>query len=208
MVNKLRLIFLAMVLIPQGVMFGMARDSLLAANKYFSDIEAVSLASALILVLGMPSVTVQWMVGKPLDNIRQLCSRVKQGNYRELLSLPNESRDGDDSIVTLMRDMNWMARQIEIRETDLIMLIRLFTTLSTVDEIVYEEQAECLRDIVNSHVQRGMEELDIELCATYYISRKGQECLRGLNDVLVGKGVQVSFKSKFDSMHWLQNSVM
>lgn len=120
LVNKLRLIFLLMLLIPQGVMFAMAYDSSLAANKSFSQIEAVSLASALLLAMIMPSVTVQWLVGKTLDRMRQLCCQVKQGNYRELLSLPNESRNEEDDILILMRDMNWMARQIEIRERDLI----------------------------------------------------------------------------------------
>ena len=109
------------MLIPQGIMFGMAYHSLLASNKYFNEIEAASLASALMLAIGMPSVTVEWLVGKPLSRMRQLCYQVKRGNYRELLSLPNESRDGDgeDELLILMRDMNWMVRQIEIRERDL-----------------------------------------------------------------------------------------
>ncbi len=35
--------------------------------------------------------------------------------------MPNGARDGDgeDGMIILMRDMNWMARQIEIRENDL-----------------------------------------------------------------------------------------
>lgn len=121
LVNKLRLIFLVILLIPQGIMFGMAYDSLLASNKYFNQIEAASLASALILAMVMPGITVEWLVGKSLSRMRQLCYRVKQGNYRKLLCLPNESRDrdGEDAILILMRDMNWMARQIEIRERDL-----------------------------------------------------------------------------------------
>lgn len=119
LVNKLRLIFMIMLLIPQGIMFAMAYDSLLTANKAFSEIEAVSLASALVLAIIMPSVTVEWLVGRPLSRMRQLCHQVKQGNYRELLLLPNESRNEEDDIIVLMRDMNWMARQIEIRERDL-----------------------------------------------------------------------------------------
>lgn len=121
LVNKLRLIFLAILLIPQGIMFGMAYDSQLAANKYFNQVEAASLASALMLAIGMPGIAVEWLVGKPLRRMRQLCYRVKQGNYGELLSLPNESRERgeEDDILILMRDMNWMARQIEIREKNL-----------------------------------------------------------------------------------------
>jgi len=119
LVNKLRLVFLTILLIPQVIMFGMAYDSLLAMNKSFSQIEAVSLASALMLAIIMPGVTVQWLVGKTLDHMRQLCYQVKQGNYHELLSLPNESRNDEEDIMVLMRDMNWMARQIENREREL-----------------------------------------------------------------------------------------
>jgi diguanylate cyclase (GGDEF)-like protein len=94
----------------------MVSHSPLNGNRYFSEIEAVSIASALILILIMPSLTVEWLLGRHLNNMRQLCSRVKLGIYSELLSLPNEPSDGEEDIITLMRDMNWMARQIEFRE--------------------------------------------------------------------------------------------
>ena len=60
LVTKLRLVFLLILLIPQGVIFGMAYDSLLMENKSFSQIQAVSLASALVLTMIMPSVTGGW----------------------------------------------------------------------------------------------------------------------------------------------------
>lgn len=116
MVNKLRVAFFILLMIPQGIMFWMASYLPLHGNRYFNEVEAVSIASALFLILVMPGFTVEWLVGKPLDRMRQLCSRVKQGNYSELLSLPNEPSDGEDGIIILMRDMNWMARQIEFRE--------------------------------------------------------------------------------------------
>ena len=116
LVSKLRFVFLILLMIPQGIMFWMAFDSPLRGNKYINEIEALSLASALFLILVMPSLVADWLIGKHLNSMRQLCSRVKQGNYQELLSLPNEARDEEDNILTLMRDMNWMARQIEFRE--------------------------------------------------------------------------------------------
>ncbi len=116
MVGKLRLAFFILLMIPQGIMFWMASYLPLHGNRYFNEVEAVSIASALFLILVMPGLTVEWLVGKPLDRMRQLCLKVKQGNYSELLSLPNEASDGEDVILILMRDMNWMARQIEFRE--------------------------------------------------------------------------------------------
>jgi diguanylate cyclase (GGDEF)-like protein len=116
LVSKLRSAFFVLLMIPQGIMFWMASYSPLNGNRYFNEIEAVSLASALILILATPGLIVEWLAGKHLDSMRQLCSRVKQGNYSELLCLPNEPNDGEDDIIILMRDMNWMARQIEFRE--------------------------------------------------------------------------------------------
>ncbi|WP_094603024.1 hypothetical protein SPSIL_000440 [Sporomusa silvacetica DSM 10669] len=110
-----------MMLIPQGIMFGLAKGTTLVNDKWFSQIEAVSLVSALLLALATPSLLNEWLIGKPLEKMRYFCSKVKQGDYRERLALPNESRDRDDedSITILMRDMNWMARQIELREQEL-----------------------------------------------------------------------------------------
>ncbi len=121
MVSKLRLALLALVVIQHGVVFGMTYKSVLITEKSFSQIEAISLVSALLLALATPGVIVEWLIGKSLRKVRQFCLRVQQGNYQERLVLPNESRDGEgeDEIVVLMRDMNWMARQIEIRENHL-----------------------------------------------------------------------------------------
>jgi hypothetical protein len=57
---------------------------------------------------------------------------------------------------------------------------------------IYEEQAECLHDMVQSHVRRGIKAVDIELCTTYYISRKGQQCLRRLQNAIGCCDVRVS----------------
>lgn len=116
MVSKLRFVFFIIVMIPQGIMFWMAANSPLQGNKYMDEMEAVSLASALFLVLAIPGLTANWLIGRYLNPMRQLCSMVKQGIYTELLAVPNEARDEEDRIITLMRDMNWMARQIEFRE--------------------------------------------------------------------------------------------
>jgi diguanylate cyclase (GGDEF)-like protein len=121
MATKLRLVLLAVALIPQAVVYGMAFGSPVATDRYFNQIQAASLASALLLALASPGLVSEWLVGKPLREMSRFCARLKLGNYRERLPLPNEARDGDgeDGMTVLMRDMNWMARQIEIREREL-----------------------------------------------------------------------------------------
>jgi diguanylate cyclase (GGDEF)-like protein len=119
--TKLRILILFVVLVPQFIILGMAWNSVIQNNPVFNRIAAVSLAGALLTAMIVPQLVVNWLVGNSLSRMRALCSRVKQGNYQELLSLPNEARDGEDEdgLITLMRDMNWMAKQIGIREKEL-----------------------------------------------------------------------------------------
>lgn len=121
LVTKLRMVFLVLVLIPQVIMFEMTYQSALAADRTFGQAEAASLASALLLVLALPGLVTDWIVGRQMDVLRQFCSRIKQGKYSERLVLPNEPRDGEDEdpLLGLIRDMNWMARKIETREKEL-----------------------------------------------------------------------------------------
>lgn len=58
---------------------------------------------------------------------------------------------------------------------------------------IYDEHAECLRDMVNSQVRRGIKDLEIQLCSTYYISQNGQQCLQGLKERLGCQGVCLTF---------------
>lgn len=121
MVTKLRLLLLVLLLIPQGIVYGMTKGSLLATNNYFSQVQSLAVMSAILLALFMPNLIVEWLVGKKLCTMRQFCLSIKGQNYKERLPLPNEPRtvDGEDEIMILMRDMNWMARQIEMREHEL-----------------------------------------------------------------------------------------
>ena len=66
LVSKLWFIFFVLLMIPQGIMFWMAASSPLEGNKHFKDIEALALASALILMLGMSGLTINWLIGKNL----------------------------------------------------------------------------------------------------------------------------------------------
>lgn len=108
-------------MIPQGIIHAMSLGTSLASEKSFGQVQAVTLASTLLIALAAPGPIIEWLVGKPLSRIRLFCASIKQGNYQERLPLPNEARDGEgeDQITVIMRDMNWMARQIEIREKDL-----------------------------------------------------------------------------------------
>lgn len=117
----MRVALLGLLLLQQLVLWEVARQSGLSGDKTFRQIEAIVLVSSLFLSLAAPGAIVHWLIGAPLKRVRLFCQRVRQGNYRERLVLPNESRDSDDEneITVLLRDMNWMTRQIELREQEL-----------------------------------------------------------------------------------------
>ena len=119
--RKLRLLFFFCILVPYAIIFSMMNSYELYGNPLLSRMLALSLVGALLTVLLLPGVVVDWLIGRALKQMSALCLRVKQGDYKELLTLPNEARDSDeeDGIITLMRGMNWMARQIEVREKEL-----------------------------------------------------------------------------------------
>lgn len=114
----MRLILVGMVLIPFGLVLGSLQKTSITAEKYLEQHLAFALAISLILAMAVPSLVIQWLIGKRIVKIREFCSLVKQGKYREMLKLPNELSGGQDEeeLTLLMRDMNWMARQIDIRQ--------------------------------------------------------------------------------------------
>jgi hypothetical protein len=64
-----------------------------------------------------------------------------------------------------------------------------------VDGDIYQEHAECLRDMALSHARRGIKNMDIELCHTYYINSKGRQCLWEMKKYLEDQGVLVTLKT-------------
>lgn len=123
--TKLRIAYLGIALIPLAVVFSMTMDSVIHYDKYFNRALAAALAAAILLGLTGPWFTGGWLLYNQLNRVRAFCARVRNGNYRIELMVPNEQRDGDDEdeMVALMRDMNWMARQIAGREQELQRMI-------------------------------------------------------------------------------------
>lgn len=72
---------------------------------------------------------------------------------------------------------------------------------------IYDEHAQCLQDMVNCQVWRGMKEVNIQLCSTCYISKNGQQCFKKMNDHLRKKGVKLSFVSPDSSIDRLPRLV-
>ena len=70
-----------------------------------------------------------------------------------------------------------------------------YEVMLQVEGDIYDEHAQCLRDMVNGQVCRGMKEVNIEFCRRCYISKNGQICLKTMNEILTQKGIKVSFNN-------------
>lgn len=193
MTLKFRLVLSVVILIPQTVMLGLAYNSSLIFDKNFNQAEALSLASALLIALALPGFIIEWLVGKPLGVIRHFCLQIKQGHYHQRLVLPNEGREGEDEdeISGLMRNMNWMARQIEMREKD---LCRTLENLQSSRQYIDKQNKHLLQ--VNRKLlqtQQGLQKQAIELKKAYQ-----QMQTMAMTDALTGLANRRHF---FDSLN-------
>lgn len=86
-------------------------------------IDQVAIGAGIALLVGLlgPYVAEEWLVTRDLQAIRRFCQHVKDGKYLVPIALPNELAAGDDEneFVSVRRDMNWMARAINLRESQL-----------------------------------------------------------------------------------------
>ncbi len=94
--------------------------------------------AALIGLLG-PFLATHWLVTKDLQEIRDFCRLVKEGRYRLHTALPNEAaHDGEENeFISVLRDMNWMAQEIKLRE---VQLTEAISELDTAQEELLEQK--------------------------------------------------------------------
>ena len=113
---------MSIVLVPFLLLFLSLQKTAIQNDRWFDQHLALSLAVSLIVALALPALAQKWLIGRRIKKMREFCFQVKQGNYRELIKLPNELSGGqeEEELTLLMRDMNWMARQIDIRQQAMV----------------------------------------------------------------------------------------
>lgn len=57
-----------------------------------------------------PLLCMRWFFLTQLRQIKDLCAGIRQGRYVSF-DLPNEPREAENEIVSLMRGMNWMVNR-------------------------------------------------------------------------------------------------
>lgn len=59
---------------------------------------------------------------------------------------------------------------------------------------IYEEQAECLKNIFLHQAGNGAKKMEISFCDTYYMNCQGKRCLKEMKTELERQGVEVSLQ--------------
>ncbi|TWI66660.1 signal transduction histidine kinase [Desulfobotulus alkaliphilus] len=116
--NQFRLITAIHILLPLLIMGITASRNGLLEESLFQDVLGIALISAFFIIFFSPETPgIKWMVTTPLSRIMVFCRRL-QDEKDPHFSLPPQKED-ENEFITLMRHMNWMARKIRIRESEL-----------------------------------------------------------------------------------------
>lgn len=119
--TKLRWTYLVFSLSPLALILWLGHQTHLEQDRLFSQVMASGVIVALFFAFAGPWITQRWIFLHQIKRIENFCKSVKDGEYETILPVPNESRekDEDNEMITLMRDLNWMAHRIGNREKEL-----------------------------------------------------------------------------------------
>jgi diguanylate cyclase (GGDEF)-like protein len=154
--SKIKLATLFVALTPFLFVFSVA-DAYLIHNEKFNASFAAGVGAALLMGLLSPHLFM-WIMTDALKRIQEFCTRVKKGDYTGFIDLPNEATysDDEDISLSLMRDMNWMAHQIKIREGQLKNTItelhRTETVLLAQKQILDDTNARLMEMAMTDHL--------------------------------------------------------
>jgi len=148
--TKLILISLAVSFVPIVTIILTAGETSLFHQEDFQAAITVGVGTAVCTGFICPLLCMRWLFLTQLRRIKDLCTDIRQGRYISF-DLPNEPRENENEIVSLMRDMNWMVNQIHIRESQLKdMVIKLEKSEAALreSEMHYRQLIENIGDII------------------------------------------------------------
>ncbi|MEA1968710.1 MAG: ATP-binding protein [Thermodesulfobacteriota bacterium] len=119
--TKFRLVVAGYSFFPILIMILLTENNSVFLDHSFQNALGLSIAASFILTICSPFLLgLRWIFFKQLNIISALCTEIKNGDYH-YFDLPNQPNDNSDEneMLFLMRNMNWMIRQIENRENNL-----------------------------------------------------------------------------------------
>ncbi|MCW7754884.1 response regulator [Desulfobotulus sp. H1] len=137
--NRFRLITAIHALLPLLTLtLASGKSGLLIHSQFQDSLGIACIAAFFIIFLSPYGPTLAWLVRTPLNRVMAFCCKVQE-NRDPYFSLPPQN-DDENEFITLMRHMNWMARKIRIRESELAERVKE-RTLALEDAYHHLEQA-------------------------------------------------------------------
>ncbi|MEM7182173.1 MAG: SpoIIE family protein phosphatase, partial [Spirochaetota bacterium] len=114
---KLRIITLFSALLPILILFALHND----AGTMVTNVLTAGMVVGFLVGVGLPAVSSNWLFMKNLKEIEGFCEEIKYGNYQYQLVVPQQEHDSEEEneFTSIMRNLNWMARQIELRQQNI-----------------------------------------------------------------------------------------
>ncbi|MEA3415151.1 MAG: PAS domain S-box protein [Thermodesulfobacteriota bacterium] len=150
--TKLILISLIVSFVPIVTVVLMVRETSIFYQEDFQ--AAITLGMAIAVCIGFicPLLCMRWLFLTQLRRIRKLCTDVHSGKYSFIdLPVASDEKNAENEMVTLMREMNWMANQIHIREArlmDTAAKMEIAKTAALQSEKHYRQLIENMGDMV------------------------------------------------------------
>jgi serine phosphatase RsbU (regulator of sigma subunit) len=116
--NKLKLLVALYASLPVLFIGMVGFRSPIMEHPDFQKAFAIGIAVVLYMIVSNHWVGMQWLLNRQLRRIERFCAGIRSGRH-PMLTLPNQPADPADEneLDALMREMNWMANQIKLRET-------------------------------------------------------------------------------------------
>jgi two-component system, sensor histidine kinase and response regulator len=118
--TKFRILITLYGVLPLLLLGGVGRHYHLFEMAGFQIAVVTAIVALIALVWLIPVLGLDWIFLRQFRSILEVCREIKRGRYT-YFELPNQPTEGleKNELVELMRDMNWMTRQIANREKDL-----------------------------------------------------------------------------------------
>jgi len=116
-ITKLILISLLLSSIPIVTILLIIKDTFVFQEQDLQRGITIGITAAVIAGFAVPLLSMRWFFLNQMGRINNFCADIRQGKYISF-HLPNEpvEKANENELISLMRDMEWMANQIRIRE--------------------------------------------------------------------------------------------
>lgn len=119
--NKMRIVTLISSLLPTIILLLTFQKLHPHADASVRNLLTAELAIGFCAGMILPYFFGKWLILSALKKIQHFCEQMQNGQYHARLPLAAEKiqEEEENELHTLMRTLNWMARQIEVRQQEL-----------------------------------------------------------------------------------------